>query len=54
MKTVKIINTGCDADTVFEMNLTDEQYDFVVKLCEANNEVAKAHCQPTLEVVFID
>ena len=48
MKYYTIINSGCDDDTEFQIELSDEQLEFVIKLFERNNINADYGCRPSL------
>ena len=54
MKKVKIVNSGCDDDTTFELPVTDAEHEFIERLCAANNKASRRACQPTLEVIVLD
>lgn len=54
MKQYIIRNVGCDDETEFEIELTDEQLEFVIKLFDKNNIVANEYCKPELYIYNYD
>lgn len=50
MKKYLICNDGCDDRTEFEMELTEEQAQFLIKVFEANNKIADYQCKPSLYI----
>jgi len=54
MKKVKIVNSGCDDNTTFELLVTDAEREFIEQFCAANNKASRGGCQPTLEVIVLD
>ena len=48
MKKYLIQNHGCDDSTEFEMELTDEEVKFLIKVFEENNRHADNQCKPRL------
>ena len=50
MKKYIIRNVGCDDETEFEIELTDEQLEFIIKLFDKNNIIADGGCQPELYI----
>ena len=50
MKKYIIKNIGCDDETEFEIELTDEQLEFIIKLFDKNNIIADGGCQPELYI----
>lgn len=54
MKKYIIRNVGCDDETEFEIELTDEQLEFIIKLFDKNNIVADEGCQPELYIYNYD
>ena len=41
---------GCDASTVFTMELTEEEAAFVKKLSRKSEQVSDYSCMPTLDI----
>lgn len=41
---------GCDADTVFEMELTEEEYKFLLRVSEKANETSYYTCMPRMYI----
>ena len=54
MKQYIIRNVGCDDETEFEIELTDEQLELIIKLFDKNNIVADEYCQPELYIYNYD
>ena len=54
MKKYIIRNVGCDDETEFEIELTDEQLEFIIKLFDKNNKIADCGCQPKLYIYNYD
>lgn len=54
MKKYIIRNVGCDDETEFEIELTDEQLEFITKLFDKNNIAADGSCQPELYIYNYD
>jgi len=50
MKTYLIWLSGCDDETEFEMELTDEQYQLITILCDKSKTVSTYHCMPTMSI----
>lgn len=50
MKKYLIQNHGCDDSTEFEMELTDEEVKFLIKVFEENNKYAYYQCTPRLYI----
>lgn len=54
MSTYKICLHGCDDCTVFEMELTQKQYDLLQKVSEKSIETSTYGCMPTLGIEKVD
>lgn len=54
MKKYIIRNVGCDDETEFEIELTNEQLEFTIKLFDKNNIVADEICKPELYIYNYD
>lgn len=54
MKKYIIRNVGCDDETKFEIELTNEQLEFTIKLFDKNNIVADEICKPKLYIYNYD
>ena len=50
MKKYLIQNYGCDDSTEFEMELTDEEVKFLIKVFEENNKYVCCQCTPSLYI----
>ena len=50
MKKYLICNHGCDDCNEFEMELTEEQAQFLIKVFEENNKIADYQCKPSLYI----
>jgi hypothetical protein len=50
MKKYLIENMGCDDETDFEIELTDEELEIILKFIKLNNENATGHCQPVIGI----
>lgn len=50
-KTSHTINLiGCDDETEFTMDLTDDEYDFLVKVAKKANQTSLYGCMPVLAI----
>ena len=50
MKKYLIINEGCDDSTDFEVELTDEEFETILKIAKENNNNRHYHCQPKISI----
>ena len=50
MKKYLIDNIGCDDTTRFEIELTDEELETILKFIKINNESSSYGCQPKIEI----
>ena len=50
MKKYHITNQGCDDETEFNIELTDEEFKTIIKLFDANNKQADYGCKPHLYI----
>lgn len=50
LNTYKIILEGCDDTTVFDMELTDDEYNLLVRVSEKANETSTYMCEPRMYV----
>jgi len=39
---------GCDDSTHFEMQMTDQEYEFLQKVCKLSAETSTYECMPTM------
>lgn len=49
-KVYEIILEGCDDETVFDMDLSDEEYELVKKISDKANETSEYSCMPRMYV----
>lgn len=45
---VKVVVRGCDDSTCFEMDMTDEEYDFFGRLCAKSKDTSIYSCMPVI------
>ena len=50
MKKYLIKNSGCDDTTRFEIELTDEELNTIIRFIKANNKASTYGCQPTIDI----
>jgi hypothetical protein len=49
-KLYRISIDGCDDNTVFEMNLSKEEYNLLIQLSKLSKEYSAYRCQPTISI----
>lgn len=49
-KRVKIRLTGCDDETAWLHDVSEDEYAFLLVLAERSREMSQYHCQPKLKV----
>lgn len=54
MKKYVIHNRGCDDSNEFEIELNDEELKTIIKVFEANNEIAYYGCKPDIYIYEIE
>ena len=54
MKKYEIANIGCDDSNWFDIELTKEELNTVIKLFEKNNKIADCGCTPHLYIYEYD
>ena len=47
---INIALIGCDDSTIFDMEMTEEEYNFLQKVAEKSREVSSYSCMPIMEV----
>lgn len=50
MKTYEISLIGCDAETVFQMELSDAEIEFLDRLAAKAETTSKSQCMPTIDL----
>ena len=50
-KEYEIILSGCDDETVFTMELTQQEYEFLMRVSELANKTSTYGCMPRMYVV---
>ena len=50
MKKYLVNNIGCDDETLFEIELTNEELQIITKFIELNNKNSTGGCQPIIEL----
>lgn len=50
MKKYLIENNGCDATTSFEIELTDEELQTILRFIKLNNKNSNYGCQPKIDI----
>jgi hypothetical protein len=50
MKKIRINLYGCDDTTSFEMEVTDEQLEFIETVAKRSEEVSTCRCMPTIDI----
>lgn len=54
MKTIRITLSGCDDETVFEIEATEEQIEFLKMIAKKSEEVSTCKCMPTMDIKILD
>lgn len=49
-KTYEINIEGCDDHTLFQVELTQEEFEIIKKICIKSGEVSGYNCQPTMYI----
>lgn len=50
MKRCSVNINGCDDSTRFNMEVTNEEYDFLLKLARLSRYTSTYGCEPTIEI----
>ena len=53
MKKYKITLKGCHDETIFFMNLTDEQKQLIEEVSSLSKEVSEFDCMPVLNIIEV-
>lgn len=53
-KTYRIVLEGCDDSTVFDMELTNEEFDVLKRVSDRANETSYYRCMPRMYIDLIE
>jgi hypothetical protein len=50
MKKITVVLVGCDAETPMEMEVTEQEHQFLLRLEKQSKEVSEYQCMPTIRL----